>query len=59
MSKYIMRLDDAAEKMNVEKWLRMEQLLDKYSIKPLVGVIPACKDSEDTRWGPPASGSFR
>ena len=46
MSKYIMRLDDAAEKMNVEKWLRMEQLLDKYSIKPLGGVIPACKDPE-------------
>lgn len=44
MSKYIMRLDDAAEKMDIEKWNRMEQLLDKYSIKPLVGVIPICKD---------------
>lgn len=44
MSKYIMRLDDAAEKMDTEKWNRMEQLLDKYSIKPLVGVIPICKD---------------
>ena len=39
-----MRLDDAAEKMDTEKWNRMEQLLDKYSIKPLVGVIPICKD---------------
>ena len=39
-----MRLDDAAEKMDIEKWNRMEQLLDKYSIKPLVGVIPICKD---------------
>lgn len=44
MSKYIMRLDDAAEKMDIEKWNRMEQLLDKYSVKPLVGVIPICKD---------------
>lgn len=44
MSKYIMRLDDAATKMDVEKWNRMEQLLDKYDIKPLVGVIPDCKD---------------
>ena len=44
MSKYILRLDDAAEKMDVEKWHRMEQLLDKYNIKPLVGVIPDCKD---------------
>lgn len=35
MSKYIMRLDDAAEKMNIEKWIRMERLLDKYNVKPL------------------------
>ena len=44
MSKYIMRLDDACEKMDVEKWERMEALLDKYGIKPLVGVIPHCED---------------
>lgn len=44
MSKYIMRLDDAAIKMDVEKWEQMECLLDKYKIKPLVGVIPNCKD---------------
>ena len=44
MPKYIMRLDDACEKMDVEKWQRMEQLLDKYDIKPLVGVIPHCED---------------
>lgn len=50
MSKYIMRLDDAAEKMDIEKWNRMEQLLDKYNIKPLVGVIPICKDSMMDRY---------
>lgn len=44
MSKYIMRLDDAAIKMDVVKWKRMEELLDKYRVKPLVGVIPDCKD---------------
>lgn len=44
MSKYIMRLDDAADKMDIDKWDRMEQLLDKYRVKPLVGVIPICKD---------------
>lgn len=44
MSKYIMRLDDAAIKMDIEKWTRIEILLDKYNIKPLVGVIPDCKD---------------
>lgn len=44
MSRYIIRLDDASHKMDTEKWNRMETLLDKYSIKPLVGVIPNCED---------------
>lgn len=44
MSKYILRLDDACEKMDIEKWDRMEKLLDKYNIKPLVGIIPHCED---------------
>lgn len=44
MSKYILRLDDACEKMDIEKWVRMEQLLDKYGVKPLVGIIPYCED---------------
>lgn len=35
MSRYIMRLDDASEYMDVEKWQRMENLLDKYGIKPM------------------------
>ena len=30
--------------MDVEKWDRMEKLLDKYKVKPLVGVIPHCED---------------
>lgn len=44
MSKYIMRLDDACEKRDVAKWNRMEELLDRYEVKPLVGVIPHCED---------------
>lgn len=44
MSKYIIRLDDAADRMDCYKWARMEKLLDKYEIKPLVGVIPNCQD---------------
>lgn len=44
MSKYILRLDDACEKMDIEKWVRMEQMLDKYGVKPLVGIIPYCED---------------
>lgn len=45
MTKYIMRLDDACEKRNIENWDRIEKLLDRYNVKPLVGVIPNCEDS--------------
>lgn len=45
MGKYIMRLDDACNKMDIEKWNRIEALLDKYNVKPLVGIIPHCEDS--------------
>lgn len=44
MARYIIRLDDASDYMDVERWLRMERLLDQYHIKPLVGVIPCNKD---------------
>lgn len=46
MSKYIIRLDDACEKRDVEKWDKIENLLDNYSIKPIVGIIPNCKDPD-------------
>lgn len=46
MSQYIMRLDDASEWMDAMKWNRMEVLLDKYNIKPIVGVIPANQDPD-------------
>lgn len=42
--KFILRLDDACERMDVRNWSRIENLLDKYSICPLVGVIPHCED---------------
>jgi predicted deacetylase len=41
---FIFRLDDASEMMDVSQWQRMEDLLDKYGIKPLVGIIPHCED---------------
>ncbi len=44
MSQYLLRLDDASDFMDVEKWKRMEDLLDQYKIKPLVGVIPDNQD---------------
>ena len=39
-----MRLDDASDYMDVPKWKRMEELLDAYHIKPLVGIIPDNQD---------------
>ena len=50
MSKYIMRLDDACERMNCENWTKMEFLLDMYGVKPLVGVIPHCEDTEINKY---------
>lgn len=50
MKKYVMRLDDASEKRNVELWDKMETLLDKYGVKPLVGVIPKCEDVKMSKY---------
>lgn len=44
MVKYLIRLDDACPYMNKTKWQEMEDLLDMYAIKPLVGIVPDCKD---------------
>ena len=44
MLKYIIRLDDACPTMNEKKWNEMEKLLNKYNIKPIVGIIPDNKD---------------
>lgn len=49
MAKYIIRLDDACPTMNHVNWNRMERLLDKYGIKPIVGIIPDNKD-KDFSW---------
>lgn len=43
---YLIRLDDASEYMDEAKWLRMERLLDKYSIKPIYGIIPNNEDPD-------------
>ena len=43
-TKYLIRLDDACPYMDQKKWLRMEEILNKYGVKPLVGIIPANAD---------------
>lgn len=47
---YLLRFDDASEYMDIDKWNRVEQILDKYSIKPLVGVIPKNQDPSLTKY---------
>lgn len=44
MKKYLIRLDDACSRMNHIKWEQIEKMLDKYGVKPLVGVIPHNED---------------
>lgn len=39
-AKYLIRLDDASPTMDKYKWQKMESLLDKFDIKPIVAVIP-------------------
>lgn len=43
---YILRLDDAAPRMNHFKWNKIEKLLRKYEISPLIGIIPDVQDQE-------------
>lgn len=44
MFRFLIRLDDACQTMHKANWDRIEEILDLYSIKPIVGVIPDCKD---------------
>lgn len=52
MTTYLIRLDDACPKRNIQLWDRMENLLDTYQIKPLVGIIPNCQDPEMEKYSP-------
>lgn len=45
-SKYLIRLDDACPTMDAVKWQRMEDLLDAYKFRPMVGIIPNCQDPQ-------------
>lgn len=42
--KYLIRLDDACPTMDSKKWFWVESVLEKYDIRPMVGVIPANND---------------
>lgn len=47
-NKYLIRLDDACPTMDEKKWQRMEDILDRYEVRPMVGVIPNNEDPETT-----------
>lgn len=41
---YLIRLDDACPTMGAYKWQKIEDILDKYGILPMVGIIPNNQD---------------
>lgn len=45
-AKYIIRLDDASPMMSRKNWNRIEGLLDRYKIKPMVAIIPNNQDEK-------------
>lgn len=46
-AKYIFRLDDICPNMNWDNFYRLEEIFDKYDVKPVVGVIP---NNNSTFW---------
>ena len=43
-ARYLIRLDDASHYSNLSNWGKIEDILDKHNIKPIVAVIPNNKD---------------
>lgn len=41
---YLIRLDDACPTMDSAKWQRIEDILDRYGVRPMVGIIPNNSD---------------
>ena len=42
--RYLLRLDDACPTMHSAKWQRTFSILDRYGIRPLIGIIPHNED---------------
>ena len=43
-NRYLIRLDDACPTMDHAKWQRMFDILDRYGVRPMVGIIPHNED---------------
>ncbi len=46
MKYYLIRLDDACPEMDATKWQAIEDILGRYGLKPLVGIIPNNQDPQ-------------
>lgn len=44
--KYLLRLDDASPFMDMTKWGKITDILIKYNIRPLVGIVPNNQDPQ-------------
>lgn len=51
MAKYLLRLDDGAHFMAIDKWARILNLCDEFNVKPLIAVIPNVKDPDLLKYG--------
>lgn len=45
---YLLRLDDASEYIHTDNWKKITNILDKYNIIPIFGIIPNNEDKELT-----------
>lgn len=50
-AKYVFRMDDISYDMDFDKFFRFKELLDKFRVKPLIGVIPANKNHKFIEFG--------
>ena len=44
MNQFSIRLDDITPDMDWEQFYRVKKILDKFSIKPLIGIVPDNQD---------------
>ena len=46
MVKYLMRFDDINSRQDWERFFNIKNLLEKYNIKSILGVVPNCLDED-------------
>ena len=50
MTYYLIRFDDINPRMNWVKFNKLKKIIDKYSIKSILGVIPECEDKTISKY---------